>query len=153
MPVLPDDYKRSAQPDALAARQADDRASYGQIFRTTSLIEGASVINLLFGVVRTKVIAILLGPAGIGLLGILNALMTAAVTISQMGLGTVGTRQIAEAHATGDMTRILAPSPLSITAGAVVGSANAFYFAIELNRKLGLARIVNRFRRGGRAQN
>lgn len=128
MSAPPDDGKRLAQPDALAARQADDRASYGQIFKTTSVIGGASVINLLFGVVRTKVIALLLGPAGIGLLGILNALMSAAVTIAQMGLGTVGTRQIAEAHATRDVTRIaiatralmIATVVLSVIGGGVV---------------------------------
>lgn len=102
--------------------------SYGEIFKATSVIGGASLINLLIGVVRVKFIALLLGPAGIGLIGILSALISAAATIAQMGLGTVGTRQIAEAHATGDATRIaiatraliIATAVLSVIGGGIV---------------------------------
>lgn len=93
-------------PAAALARDAEDRASYRQIVKSTSIIGGASVIAILIGIVRTKLVAMLLGPAGIGLIGLLSALMAAAGTIVQMGMGSVGTRQIAEAHATGDKARL-----------------------------------------------
>lgn len=124
-------YRKLTQPlsdNAESTREASTRESYGQIFKTTSVIGGASIISLLIGVARTKLIALLLGPAGIGLIGLLNTFMSAAATIAQMGLGTVGTRQIAEAHATGDATRIviathalmIATAVLSVTGGSVV---------------------------------
>lgn len=71
--------------------------SYRQILRSSSIIGGASVISILIGLLRIKVLAVLLGPAGIGLIGILQNLVATASTVAAMGLGTVGTRQIAEA--------------------------------------------------------
>ncbi len=91
---------------ASAPADTEERASYRQIFKATSIIGGAQVVSIVIGVARTKVFALLLGPAGIGLLGLLNALLSAAGMVAQMGMGAVGTRQIAEAHATGDQARI-----------------------------------------------
>lgn len=71
--------------------------SYRQILRSSSIIGGSSAINILVGLVRIKVVAVLLGPAGVGLVGLLQSLMTTASTIAALGFGTVGTRQIAEA--------------------------------------------------------
>lgn len=89
-----------------ASADSEERASYRQIFKATSIIGGAQVISIVIGVARTKVFALLLGPAGVGLLGLLNALLSAAGMMAQMGLGAVGTRQIAEAHASGDQARV-----------------------------------------------
>lgn len=71
--------------------------SYRRILRSTSVIGGASVINILIGLVRTKILAVLLGPAGLGLVSLYTGLITTASTLAAMGMGTAGTRQIAEA--------------------------------------------------------
>lgn len=42
-------------------------ASYRRILKSTSVIGGASVINIGIGLLRSKVLAVLLGPAGVGL--------------------------------------------------------------------------------------
>lgn len=76
--------------------------SYRQILCSSSVIGGASVINILVGLVRTKVAAVLLGPAGVGLIGLLQSLIATASTVSALGLGNVGTRQIAEAAGRSD---------------------------------------------------
>jgi len=75
----------------------DQGASYRRILKSSSIIGGASVINIFIGLIRTKFLAVLLGPAGIGLAGLYAGLMQTASTLATMGLGTVGTRQIAEA--------------------------------------------------------
>jgi O-antigen/teichoic acid export membrane protein len=75
----------------------NEGGSHRQILRSTSIVGGASVLNVLIGLVRTKVAALLLGPAGIGLIGLLQNLMTTASMVSALGLGNVGTRQVAEA--------------------------------------------------------
>ena len=80
--------------------------SYRQILRSSSIIGGASVINILVGLLRMKVAAIVLGPAGVGLIGLLQSLMTTAAAVSAMGLGNVGTRQIAEAIAKKDQVAL-----------------------------------------------
>ena len=75
----------------------DKVASYRRILKSSSIIGGASVINILIGLVRTKIIAVLLGPTGIGLVSLYTGLMSTATAMATMGIGTIGTRQIAEA--------------------------------------------------------
>ncbi len=76
---------------------SDSVNSYRQILRSTSIIGGASFLNILIGLARVKVVAVLLGPAGVGLIGLLVNLVTTASSVAALGLGAVGTRQIAEA--------------------------------------------------------
>ena len=40
-------------------------SSYKQILRSSSIIGGASVVNILIGLLRTKVVAVVLGTAGL----------------------------------------------------------------------------------------
>lgn len=82
--------------------------SYRQILRSSSIIGGASVINILVGLVRLKVAAVLLGPAGVGLIGLLQNLMATAAAVSSWGFGSAGTRQIAEAAGSNDTAAIAA---------------------------------------------
>lgn len=79
----------------------NDRNSYRTILRSSTIMGGASVLNVVIGLVRMKLVAVLLGPAGVGLIGLLQNLMQAASDIAAMGLGTVGVRQIAEANGDG----------------------------------------------------
>lgn len=80
--------------------------SYRQILRSTSIIGGASVINILVGLLRTKIAAMLLGPAGVGLIGLFTNLVGTASTVAGLGFANVGTRQIAQASASGDAERV-----------------------------------------------
>jgi len=76
---------------------SDQTASYRRILKSSSIIGGASVFNILIGLVRTKLVAVLLGPTGIGLVSLYTGLMSTATAVATMGVGTIGTRQIAEA--------------------------------------------------------
>jgi PST family polysaccharide transporter len=82
--------------------------SYRQILRSSSIIGGASVVNILIGLLRMKVAAVLLGPVGVGLIGLLQNMMATAAGIAGLGVGNVGTRQIAEAAATGKLDTLAA---------------------------------------------
>jgi PST family polysaccharide transporter len=83
------------------------KASYHRILKSTSIIGGASFINIAIGVLRTKVLAVLLGPAGVGLASLYTGVMGTASTVATMGLGPVGTRQIAEACSKDDARAII----------------------------------------------
>jgi O-antigen/teichoic acid export membrane protein len=83
-----------------------EQNSYRQILRATSITASASVINIVIGIVRTKILAVMLGPAGVGVAGLLQNLMATASTVSAMGVGTVGTRQITQASADGEAARV-----------------------------------------------
>jgi PST family polysaccharide transporter len=81
-------------------------AFYRGILKSTSVIGGSSLINLLIGMVRTKFVAVLLGPGGTGVMGVYSAIIVMVSTISSMGISSSGVRQIAEAHGTGDPDRV-----------------------------------------------
>src|SRR6056300_2083320 len=76
-------------------------SSRKQILRSSPIIGSSSVVNIGFGLIRMKAAALLLGPVGVGLIGILQNLMTTASTVAALGFGNVGTRQIAEANGGG----------------------------------------------------
>ena len=83
-----------------------DGSSYRQIFKSTALVGGVQALNVLAGIVRTKVLASLLGPAGVGLVGMYQTATAVVGTVAGMGITQSGVRQIAEAAATGDQARI-----------------------------------------------
>ncbi len=103
-------------------------ASYRRILKTSSIIGGASTINIFFGILRTKVLAVLVGSAGLGLVSLYMSLMNTATVIASMGIGTVGARQVAEANALEDSQALgttrramfLASIVLAIVGGAMV---------------------------------
>lgn len=76
-------------------------SSYRTILRSSSIIGGAQVINVAVSLVKMKAVAVLLGPAGMGLVGLYLNLVQTASTVSALGFGNVGTRQIATAQAQG----------------------------------------------------
>lgn len=82
------------------------KEGYLSIFRSTLLIGGGSVINMAIGLVRTKGVAVILGPSGIALYGILNQITEVVSAAFSLGLGTSGVRQIAASNAAGDSARV-----------------------------------------------
>ena len=81
-------------------------SSYGQILKSSALISGSTAISVVLGMVRTKVLAVIVGPSGTGLLGMYGSITNIAQLLSGMGLNTSGVRQIAEAMGSNDQTRI-----------------------------------------------
>ncbi len=83
-----------------------EKDSYGQILKSSALIGGSSAINIAIGIVRTKAMAVLLGPAGFGLMGVYGSIIDLAQSIAGMGINSSGVRQIAAATGSGDTNRI-----------------------------------------------
>ena len=83
-----------------------EKQSYREILKTSAMIGGSAAINVCIGMVRTKVMAVLLGPAGYGLMGAYVLLADLARNVAQMGLNASGVRQIADAVASDDPARI-----------------------------------------------
>lgn len=63
---------------------------------------GSSVLNVAIGMVRTKFVAVLLGPSGVGLLGMYSQIINLVSTFTSIGVGGSGTRKVASAFGTGD---------------------------------------------------
>ena len=80
--------------------------SYGQILRSTALIGASSVAAVALGMVRAKVMAVLLGPAGVGLFGLYGSIVELTQSLAGMGVNSSGVRQIAAAVGSGDADRV-----------------------------------------------
>ncbi len=82
------------------------KLSYKGIIHSSSIIGGSAVIKILIGMVRTKFVAVLLGPSGVGLMGTYNSLVGIITIISGMGISSSGVRQVAEAVGSGNNEKI-----------------------------------------------
>jgi O-antigen/teichoic acid export membrane protein len=84
----------------------DSQSSYRQILKATSLFGGVQVFNILIGIVRVKFVAVLLGAAGVGIMGLLNAPLQLIISITSLGIAFSAVRDISEAHGRNDQTGI-----------------------------------------------
>lgn len=80
--------------------------TYGQILKSSAIIGGSTILKVGIGIVRTKIMALLLGPAGFGLAGLYTSIITLAQSIAGIGINSSGVRQIAEATGSGDQDRV-----------------------------------------------
>ena len=71
--------------------------SHRKIFRSSAITGGATAINIAIGIVKVKVLAVLLGPAGVGLVGIYQNIMGMASSLAGCGMSISGVRQLAAA--------------------------------------------------------
>jgi len=113
------------------------KSSYGQILKASSVIGGSNAINYVISLARIKIVAILLGPNGIGLIGLYQSTIGLVGTLSGMGIGSSGVREVASAHGTGDTARMATAAKtlrrLSIATG-VLGCLLTIALASPLSR-------------------
>lgn len=67
------------------------------ILRATGIIGAASLINIAVGLIRTKIVAVTLGTAGVGQIGLLISLMTTSAAAAAWGIANTGARSVASA--------------------------------------------------------
>lgn len=113
--------------DELRASGAAPRArhTYGQILKSSALIGSSSAVEIVLRIVRSKALALLLGPGGVGLLGLYGSIQDLTQSIAGMGVNSSGVRQIAQAVGTGDAERIALTATVLRRAAFVLGAVGA----------------------------
>lgn len=76
------------------------------MMKATSLFGGVQIFNIIISIIRSKFVAVLLGPAGMGISGLLTSTTGLISGLTNFGLGTSAVKDVAEANATGDENRI-----------------------------------------------
>ena len=84
----------------------DQKSSYRSIFKATSLFGGVQVYKILIQVIKSKFIAILLGPLGVGIQGLYTTATDLIRQFTAMGLSQSAVRDISEAYGANDTNRI-----------------------------------------------
>ncbi len=85
---------------------ADSKDSYSHILKYTSLFGGVQGLNILISLVRTKIVAVLLGPVGMGLTALFNSVVNFVSQATNLGISFSAVRNISEIFESGDEERI-----------------------------------------------
>lgn len=95
-----------------------------------SIVAGASALNIAIGLARTKMAALLLGPQGIGEIGLFFNLVQFAATLGALGLGTSAVRQIADARGRNDAVQTAAARRSLVWIGLALAIASGLIFCM-----------------------
>jgi PST family polysaccharide transporter len=103
--------------------------TYAQILKSTILMGGSSLVNVALSIVRNKALAVLLGPEGVGLIGLYGSIIDMAQATAGLGVSGSGVRQVAEAAGTGDAERIARSATVLRRISMVLGLLGALLLA------------------------
>jgi O-antigen/teichoic acid export membrane protein len=82
-----------------------DKNSYSSIIKATSLFGGVQILQIIISTIRSKFIAVLLGPPGMGIAGLITSSTDIISSLTGFGLRTSGIRDVSQAYSSGDETR------------------------------------------------
>lgn len=82
------------------------QSSYKSIFKATSLFGGVQMYQILIELIKSKFVAKLLGPTGVGISGLYSSATGLIQQLTAFGLAQSAVRNVAEAHDTGNNDRV-----------------------------------------------
>ena len=80
--------------------------SYSHILKYTGIFGGVQGLNILIGVVRNKLVAMILGPEGMGLMSLFNSTIKLVSDSTNLGISMSAVRDISEAYEQGDEEKV-----------------------------------------------
>ncbi len=83
-----------------------DTSSYRSIFKATSLFGGVQAFQIIVSVAKAKILAVLLGPVGVGILGLFNSALELINNITAFGLPQSAVREVAESNSKEEVERV-----------------------------------------------
>ena len=83
-----------------------ETSSYRSIFKATSLFGGVQVYQILIGIIKSKFIAVLLGPLGVGLIGLYQTSLSLVQQITAFGLSQSAVRDVSQANGENNQKRV-----------------------------------------------
>lgn len=82
------------------------KEQYKNVFKSTFLFSLVQVVRILVGLIKNKVIAILLGSEGLGIISIFQNTLNFIKTGAGLGISQSAVKDISEANASGDKNTI-----------------------------------------------
>lgn len=86
--------------------QLEERHSYKSILKAISLFGGLKVFQIIIGVIKNKFVAILLGPTGMGVVGMITSTTGMVSALTSFGLETSSVRDVAQAYTSKETDRV-----------------------------------------------
>ena len=79
-----------------------EASSYSHILKYTSIFGGMQGLNILIGIIRTKLVALILGPVGMGLVSLFNSTISFISSGTNLGLPNSSVKTLSEIYEQGD---------------------------------------------------
>ena len=79
---------------------------YGHVLKYTSIFGGVQGLSILISLVRNKLVALMLGPAGMGLVSLFNSILNFLSQATSLGISFSAVRHLSEIFDSGDDARI-----------------------------------------------
>lgn len=83
-----------------------EKNTYSHILKYTGIFGGVQGLNILVGIVRNKLVALLLGPTGMGMASLLNSIANFAYQATSLGISFSAVKHLSEIIDSGDDSRI-----------------------------------------------
>lgn len=80
----------------------ESRKGYGHVLKYTGIFGGVQGLNILMGLVRNKLVAVILGPAGMGLASLFNTTVNFISQVTNLGLPVSAVKHLSEVVDSGD---------------------------------------------------
>ena len=80
--------------------------SYSHIIKYTSIFGGVQGVNILVSIIRNKLVALLLGPDGMGLVSLFNSTIKLISDSTNFGLAMSAVKNISETYQSGDWVQL-----------------------------------------------
>lgn len=114
-----------------------EQFSYTHILKATSLFGGVQVFKILISIIRVKIVAILLGGVGMGIIGLFNSTIQVVSEIAKLGLDTSAVKELAHVHASKDEKAIVETVSILqkfIAITAIIGAVFTIIFSALLSQ-------------------
>ena len=119
----------------MASKKSD--SSYSHIMKYTGLFGSVQAISILVNVVRTKIVAVLLGPIGVGMVSLFNSAIKFVGDITNLGIAMSAVKDVSKAFEDGDraaIERAIIQVRSWCFVGAIIGMIACALFSPLLNR-------------------
>jgi enterobacterial common antigen flippase len=80
--------------------------SFNQIVRSTTIFGGSQLGTMILSILRTKILAVILGRSGVGYLGLLQSIVDFVKSLSGLGLSFSAVKDVAVASGSNDSEKI-----------------------------------------------
>lgn len=83
-----------------------NQSSYRSIFKATSVLGGVQAYKVIIQIIKSKIVALLIGPEGYGIFGLLVSIQQVVQSVTSFGLSSSAVREISEASGAGDEKKV-----------------------------------------------
>lgn len=115
----------------------EQKSSYKEILKATSIFGGVQFLNIIISIARSKLIAILIGPIGMGIAGLFTSTSGIMIGIFSFGLGTSAVKDVAIANDSKDeksVSRVISIVRKLVWITGVIGSGVTLIFSCYLSK-------------------